>query len=148
MARASWGMRRAAATAMVSKVSTAVMAEPHITEFRRLVRLGAGARDIHGGGPVVGFARTTVASDEFLTREALRVATHRESTCPLLEAFVGHAPRILDVGCSTGGTAVAMALSRLLSPDVVVGVDPDALSLRAAEVRARGHGLDPRRVFL
>jgi SAM-dependent methyltransferase len=31
-------------------------------------------------------------------------------------------------------------------PEFVVGVDPEPLSLRAAEARARGYGLDPRQV--
>jgi SAM-dependent methyltransferase len=53
---------------------------------------------------------------------------------------------VLDVGCSTGGTTVALALSAALAPEVVIGVDPDRLSLRAAEVRARGHGLGPKRI--
>jgi SAM-dependent methyltransferase len=34
----------------------------------------------------------------------------------------------------------------VLAPEFIVGVDPDALSLHAAQVRARGHALDPRRV--
>jgi SAM-dependent methyltransferase len=37
-------------------------------------------------------------------------------------------------------------LSDRLAPEVVVGTDPDALSLRAAEARALGHGLDPHKV--
>jgi len=122
------------------------MVEPYASEFRRLVRLGAGARDIHGAGRDVGFARRTSASDAFVAREVARVETHRRSLCGLLEAFAGRAERVLDVGCSTGGSTVAMALSPVLAPVVVVGVDPDPLSLRAAEVRARGFGLDPKRV--
>ncbi len=122
------------------------MAEPYASEFCRLVRLGAGAQDIHGGVRPVGYARRTAASDAFVAREASRVDTHRHGTCALLEAFAGRAPRVLDVGCSTGGSAVAMALSPLLAPDAVVGIDPDLLSLRAAEVRARGYGLASGRV--
>jgi SAM-dependent methyltransferase len=131
------------------------MSEPHASELRRLVRLGAGARDIHvaepalscsGIGRDVGFARREGASDSFVERELARVETHRRGSCSLLEAFVGRTPRILDVGCSTGATAVALALSPVLAPEVVVGVDPDTLSLHAAEVRAKGHGLDARRV--
>jgi SAM-dependent methyltransferase len=34
----------------------------------------------------------------------------------------------------------------VLAPDLVVGVDPESLSLCAAEVRARGYGLKGRRV--
>ncbi len=122
------------------------MAEPQASEFRSLVRQGAGARDIHGGRRDVGFAKSTTASDAFVAREVARVETHRRSSCPLLEAFTGPARRILDVGCSTGGSTVALALSKVLRPELVVGVDPERLSLRAAEARARGYGLDPRQV--
>lgn len=121
------------------------MREPYASEFRHLVRLGAGARDVHGT-PEAGYARRTHASDAFVEREVARVETHRHSSCAILEAFAGRAPRVVDVGCSTGGTTVAVALSSVLAPEVTVGVDPDPLSLRAAEVRARGHGLDARRV--
>jgi SAM-dependent methyltransferase len=122
------------------------MSEPHASEFRRLLRLGAGARDIHAATAEVGFARRTAASDAFVARELSRVETHRRGLCHILETFAGRSRCILDVGCSTGGGTVAMSLSRVLAPDFVVGVDPDALSLRAAHVRARGHGLDPRHV--
>jgi SAM-dependent methyltransferase len=121
------------------------MTAPYAAEFRRLVRLGAGARDIHGTAEV-GFAKRTAASDAFVAREEARVETHRRSSGALLEAFAGRAPRMLDVGCSTGGSTVAFALSPVLAPELIVGVDPDPLSLRAAEVRARGHGLDRQRV--
>jgi SAM-dependent methyltransferase len=122
------------------------MTEPHASEFRRLVRLGAGARDIHSGGADLGFAQRTNASRAFEERELGRVDIHRQSSCPILEAFAAGSARILDVGCSTGGSTVAMALSPVLAATAVVGVDPDGLSLRAAEVRARGHGVDPRRI--
>jgi SAM-dependent methyltransferase len=124
------------------------MTEPHASEFARLIRAGAGARDIHGVASDVGFAERTRASDAFLAREFARVEAHARGACSLLEAFTGRAPSILDVGCSTGGSAVAMALSPVLSPDVVVGVDPEALSLQAAEARARAYGLEwPRVAF-
>ena len=122
------------------------MSEPHASEFRRLVREGAGARDIHGPVPETGFAERTLASDAFVAREVARVDAHAASSCALLETFTGRAPRILDVGCSTGGSAVAMALSPILEAEVVVGVDPEPLSLKAARVRARGYGLDAPRV--
>ncbi|HXN32372.1 MAG TPA: class I SAM-dependent methyltransferase [Polyangiaceae bacterium] len=122
------------------------MAEPYASEFRRLVRLGAGARDIHAAKAEVGFARRTTSSDAFVAREVSRIEAHRRGTCPILETFARRSPRVLDVGCSTGGSTVAMALSPVLASEVVVGFDLDALSLRAAEVRAKGHGLDPRRI--
>jgi SAM-dependent methyltransferase len=121
------------------------MLEPHASEFQALVRLGAGARDMHGIREI-GFARRTAASDAFVAREMGRVAVHARSSCRMLEAMVGAVPRVLDVGCSTGAGTVALALSPGLAAQVVVGVDPDALSLRAAEVRARGYGLLPPRV--
>lgn len=122
------------------------MVEPYASEFERLVRLGAGVRDIYGATEEVGYARRTLAPASFVAREIGRVELHRDGTVALLEAFAGPCPRVLDVGCSTGGSTVAVALSERLAPEVVIGVDPNPLSLRAAEVRARGYGLDPRRV--
>jgi SAM-dependent methyltransferase len=125
----------------------AVAVEPYVSEFRRLVRLGAGAQDIHGiAATERGFARCTGATDAFIAREEARVELHQRGSCRLLEAAVGRVRRILDVGCSTGGASVAMALSSVLAPEAVVGVDPDPLSLRAAEVRARAHELERGRV--
>jgi SAM-dependent methyltransferase len=121
------------------------MNEPHASEFRRLVRMGAGARDVQGAATRSGFAKRTAASDAFVEREENRVRIHRGGTCRLLEAFVPRVAHILDVGCSTGGSTVALATSGL-GPEAVVGIDPDALSLRAAEVRAQGHGLSADRV--
>jgi len=56
-----------------------------------------------------------------------RVELHRESLNPLLERFVARAPRILDVGCGTGATTVAMALSDV----TVIG---NALLLRRKKI--------------
>lgn len=123
-----------------------MMVEPYDSEFRRLVRLGAGARDIHGSPAEVAYAQRTLASDAFVEREVSRVETHRQGSCAVLEAFAGRAPRVLDVGCSTGGSTVAFAESAVLAPDVVIGANPDPLSLRAAEVRANGHRLERKRV--
>jgi SAM-dependent methyltransferase len=123
------------------------MVEPHASQFRRLVRRGAGTRDIQNATAESGFARRAFASEAFLSRELARVDAHRRNLCPILERFSPQSARILDVGCSTGGSTVAMALSARLSPEVVVGVDPDSLSLRAAEARARGHGLDPHKIM-
>lgn len=121
------------------------MVEPYASEFERLVRLGAGVRDIHGAMEEVGYARRTLAPASFVAREIARVELHCTGTVPLLEAFAGRCARVLDLGCSTGASTVAVALSDGLAPDVVIGADPDALSLRAAEVRSRGYGLGPRR---
>jgi SAM-dependent methyltransferase len=122
------------------------MVEPHASQFRRLVRRGAGARDIQLATVESGFARRTIASDAFVDREVARVDTHRRTLCSLLETFASPSAHILDVGCSTGGSTVALALTARLAPELVVGVDPDLLSLRAAEARARGHGLDSHKV--
>jgi SAM-dependent methyltransferase len=123
------------------------MAEPHASEFVRLLRAGAGACDIHGEARAAGgYAARTAASEAFIAREVARVDVHRRNLCALLDRFVDRAPRILDVGCSTGGTTVALALSARLGADVVVGVDPDELSVGAAEVRALGYRLDRARV--
>jgi SAM-dependent methyltransferase len=124
----------------------AEMSEPQASEFRSLLRQGAGARDIHGIADSVGFAACTAASDAFVARELARVESHRRGSCALLEAVVGPSARILDVGCSTGGGTVALALSPVLRAERVVGVDPEPLSLLAAEARARGYGLAPSRV--
>ena len=122
------------------------MREPEASQFGSLVRRGAGSRDIQGGGRDTGFATATPASDAFVAREVSRVDAHSRSSCRLLEAFVGPSAAILDVGCSTGGSTVALSLSPGLRPEIVFGVDPDPLSLRAAETRARGYGLRPDRV--
>jgi SAM-dependent methyltransferase len=122
------------------------MVEPHASQFTRLVRRGAGARDIQLETAASGFAQRTLASDAFVAREVARVEAHRRTLCSILEAFASPSARILDVGCSTGGSTVALALTPSLAPELVVGVDPDGLSLRAAKARARGHGLDPRKV--
>jgi 2-polyprenyl-3-methyl-5-hydroxy-6-metoxy-1,4-benzoquinol methylase len=122
------------------------MAEPYETEFRRLLDLGAGACDVHGAKKEVGFARRTRAKEAFARRELARVRQHAQRSCRLLEEFAAPARRILEVGCSTGGLSVALAQSSVLAAHGVVGVDPDALSLQAAEVRARGHGLGGDRI--
>jgi SAM-dependent methyltransferase len=122
------------------------MVEPYATEFRRLLQLGAGACDMHGAKRAVGFARRTRATEAFVARELARVQRHEEHSCRLLEQFVAPARRILEVGCSTGGLSIALARSSVLAAHEVVGLDPDALSLRAAEVRARGHGFGSDRV--
>ena len=123
------------------------MVEPHASQFRRLVRRGAGARDIQLATVESGFACRTIASDAFVQRELARVDAHRRTLCSLLETFASPSARILDVGCSTGGSTVALALTARLAPELVVGIDPDLLSLRAAEARARGHRLDPHKVI-
>lgn len=123
------------------------MLEPHRTRFIELIRRGAAARDIHDSDGVGDYDSRFdgEVSERFLDREIGRVAMHAQSLCAPLAARVGHAPRILDVGCGTGGTTVALAMSALAA-DEVVGIDASHEAIDAAAVRALGHGLDPSRV--
>ena len=80
------------------------MREPHRTRFIEMIRRGAAARDIHdsdGSGDYDSRFDGEV-SERFLEREISRVAMHAQSLCAPLASRVGHAPRILDVGCGTG----------------------------------------------
>jgi SAM-dependent methyltransferase len=120
------------------------MAEPFLSEFQAMVRAGASAQDIHDLPADAGFASTDAeVSDAYVRREVGRVRMHQRSLCPLLEKYVGPVDNILDVGCSTGGTTVAVALSQWLKPSRVVGVDPNGRALEAARVRGLGYGLGP-----
>jgi SAM-dependent methyltransferase len=122
--------------------------EPHLTEFKRLIRGGAASIDVHDARSGAHFATDDDAADEeYVTREVERVALHQRSLAPLLEEAVGTADRILDFGCGTGGTTVALALSRL-GASRVVGVDANARAVEAARVRAAGYDLTPPRVEL
>ncbi|MEJ7731664.1 MAG: class I SAM-dependent methyltransferase [Polyangiaceae bacterium] len=123
------------------------MREPHLSEFKELVRRGAGTLDIHDASSDSSYTVSIEAYDALVQREVGRVDLHLRSLVPLLEAHVGHAARILDVGCSTGGTAVAMALSDKLAAEHIIGVDPNEASLEAARVRARMHEVDDRVAF-
>jgi SAM-dependent methyltransferase len=106
------------------------MAEPFLSEFQAMVRAGASAQDIHDLPADAGFASTDAeVSDVYVRREVGRVRMHQRSLCPLLEKYVGPVDNILDVGCSTGGTTVAVALSQWLKPGRVVGVDPNGRAL-------------------
>jgi SAM-dependent methyltransferase len=123
------------------------MREPHRTRFIELIQRGAAARDIHDSDGVGDYDSQFdgEVSDRFLEREIGRVAMHAQSLCAPLAARVGRAPRILDVGCGTGGTTVALAMSALAAEEVV-GIDASREAIDAAAVRALGHGLDPSRV--
>lgn len=117
------------------------MKEPYRSEFVELIRRGAGTLDIHGAEAETSYTVEIEAPDALIQRELDRVAIHLNSLNVLLETFVGPVERVLDVGCGTGATTVAMAMSHVLSPREVIGVDPNLHSLEAAEVRARGHEL-------
>lgn len=122
------------------------MREPHLSEFKALIRQRAASRDVHDSSGDEGFAKPDGDSDEdFVAREVARADSHRQHLNPLLERYVGGARRVLDFGCGTGGTTVAMALSAL-GADEVVGVDANPAVLDAARVRARGYDLAPPRV--
>ncbi len=122
------------------------MDETHLAEFKRLIVEGAAGQDIHDAGSGEGFARAArVVGEAFLQREVSRVAMHQQTLTPLLERYVGVAPRVLDFGCGTGGTTVALALSGL-APREVVGIDANAGTIAAARVRGAGHGLTPPRL--
>jgi ubiquinone/menaquinone biosynthesis C-methylase UbiE len=123
------------------------MKEPYLSQFRQLVEAGSGKQDIHDSKEASGYAVTSPsANDAFVRREIERVVLHQRSLLPLLEEEIGKASSILDVGCGTGGTTVALALSERLGALEVIGVDPNRLSLQAAEVRAKGYGLSPDQI--
>jgi SAM-dependent methyltransferase len=123
------------------------MKEPYLSRFCDLIRQGAAKQDIHDTGTLTGFALGTPgASEAFVNREVRRVEAHEKSLIPLLEHFVKRAASILDVGCGTGATTSALALSQKLRPEKVIGIDPNPLSIEAARVRAQGHAFSPERV--
>lgn len=123
------------------------MKEPYLSQFTQLIGQGAGARDIHdstGRGSYDSDSSVRV-SEPFMERELGRVEMHQRSLCATLMDQVGTAARILDVGCGTAGTTVALALSRL-DAEQVIGIDASASSVAAARVRANSYGLSPDRV--
>ena len=67
-----------------------------------------------------------------------QIARGRELAAQLAEHISLEGARVLDVGCQTGGLAIALAARNAK----VTGVGVDATLLRAAEIRARCHGVD------
>jgi ubiquinone/menaquinone biosynthesis C-methylase UbiE len=119
--------------------------EPYRSQFAELIRRGAGTLDIHDAEVETRFTIEIEAPDVLIEREIARVELHKNSLNALLETFVGRADRILDVGCGTGATTVAMALSPVLAASEVIGVDPNDHSIDAAVVRAQGYHLTDAR---
>lgn len=145
------GERRGAAPAALAVATAPLgrdeMTEPHRSAFAAMIRAGASSRDIHDAAAGTGFAAECGhVDDAYLQREIDRVETHRQRMLPLLEMHLGATASILDIGCNTGGTTLALALSERLAAREVVGVDPNHAALDAARVRLLGHGLDPARV--
>ncbi len=113
-------------------------------EFVSLVRAGSSNRDFHDidDTTYIESIQSSSVSDAYIERELTRVALHSRNLCPTLVDHIGRAERILDVGCGSGGTTVALALSDL-RPREVIGIDANERVLEAARVRALGYGLGP-----
>lgn len=121
------------------------MKQPYRSQFQALIQQGAGTLDIHDTSADTPYTAEIRAYDALVEREIGRVDLHRNSLNPILERFVGPVERILDVGCGTGATTVAMALSPVLGALEVIGADPNTWSLEAATVRARGYDMTAER---
>jgi SAM-dependent methyltransferase len=124
-----------------------VLHEPYRSQFATMLRSPEASRDIHDGqqselaaGPRHVTDATRPVSDSFIRRELDRADMHRRRLIPLL-AKVGRAERILDFGCGSGGTTVALALSESLNASEVIGTDVNAHAVAAARVRAEGCGV-------
>jgi 2-polyprenyl-3-methyl-5-hydroxy-6-metoxy-1,4-benzoquinol methylase len=123
------------------------MKEPFLTQFRDLIRKGASNQDIHDADNIKNIISSErIESNEYIDREVSRVGAHQSTLLPILEHFVIHARRILDVGCSSGGTAVALALSDRLRSTEIIGIDPNITAIEAARIRAQGYGIESDRL--
>lgn len=123
------------------------MNEPFLSQFREMIRSGASSQDIHDAQGSSGYAAMScIQGNQYVEREVARVGAHQKSLLPLLEHFVGPVGSILDVGCSAGGTTVALALSGALHASEIVGIDPNLTAIEAARVRAKGYDIEPNRL--
>lgn len=120
------------------------MIEPFHAQFVDMVRKGAGFQDIHTGLP----ESEMTASDLYVQRELERHELHRRSLIPLLVAHGAIGRRVLDVGCSTGGTTAALAMSREIGAAEVVGIDVQPRSVAAAKIRLQGLRIENARAEL
>lgn len=118
------------------------MREPYRSQFVEAVLHGAASRDIHDsdGTGEYDAALAHGVSERFLHRELTRVEMHATSLCAPLVRRLGSATRVLDAGCGTGGTTVALALSDLKAEEVV-GIDASREAVDAGWIRAQGYGL-------
>jgi SAM-dependent methyltransferase len=122
------------------------MRETYRKQFVELLNEGAAGQDIFDSPAGLGYAISHRASNQFTQRELARVDYHRKNACWLLEEYVGRVDTILDAGCGTGGFSVALALSPVLHPMQVVGIDASRLAVKAAQVRAAGYDLPSAQV--
>ena len=110
--------------------------EPQLSVFRDLIRRGAGTLDKHDEQDAASpFVHAANAYESLVAREVDRVNVHLSSICRLIELHAERAEEVLDVGCGTGATTVALALSPGLKLRRVVGIDPNGSSLSAAQAR-------------
>lgn len=116
------------------------LVEPYASDFRQLIKRGAGTLDIHDRTSGK-YAEEIEAFDELIDREVGRVEVHLNSFCKTLKAAGIKGSRALDLGCGTGATTVAMALDKTLGFSELIGADPNGLSLDAARARMQSHGL-------
>jgi SAM-dependent methyltransferase len=112
--------------------------EPYRSRFADLIRAGAGTKDIQDDQSGR-YAEQIRAYEALVEREIGRVDVHRKSLCRLIEPLVGQNSRVLDLGCGTGATTVALALSGKINATEVHGLDPNGLSIDAARVRSEGY---------